>query len=121
MLFFHITPLQKIWTIPLTSCIYSLFSSFSLLIPFFNHRLFHFFSPSLSLFSRLARPAVQAELLLLGQGHHRGRLGVSGGHGLLESTEEAAGGGQAGAGDGQAHGQDAGGGGETESQKVTGG
>lgn len=35
-------------------------------------------------------PAVQTEFFLLGQGHHRGWLGVSGGHGLLESTEEAA-------------------------------
>lgn len=38
-------------------------------------------------------PAVEAELFLLGQGHDRGRLGVSGGHGLPESTEEATGGG----------------------------
>lgn len=65
--------------------------------------------------------AVKAEFLLLGQGHHRGRLGVPGGHGLLESTEEAAGGGQAGPGYGQTHGQDAGGGGETEPQKVASG
>lgn len=63
-------------------------------------------------------PAVEAELFLLGQGHDRGRLGVSGGHGLPESTEEATGGGQTGARDGQAYGQDAGGGGETEPQEV---
>lgn len=70
----------------------------------------------------LARSAtVEAELVLLGQGHHRGRLRVPGGHGLPESTEEAAGRGQAGPGDGQAHGQDAGGGGETEPQEVTSG
>lgn len=61
---------------------------------------------------------VKAELLLFGPGHDRGRLGVSGGHGLPESTEEAAGGGQDGPGDGQAHGQDAGGGGEAEPQEV---
>lgn len=66
-------------------------------------------------------PLVQAELLILGQGHHRGRLGVSGGHGFLESTEEAAGGGETGPGYGQAHGKDASGGGETEPQKVTSG
>lgn len=64
-------------------------------------------------------PAVEAEFLLLG--HNWGRLWVSGGHGLPQSTEEAAGGGEAGLGYGQANGQDAGGGGETEPQEVASG
>lgn len=79
----------------------------------------HFLPHTLSFHHIL--PAVQAEFVLLGQRHHGGWLRVSGGHGLPESTEEAAGGGEAGPGDGQTHGQDAGGGGETEPQEVTSG
>lgn len=102
--------------------LYSPTLSVSLMFP---HTLFHFpFTFSFTFAfppSRLFSSAVQAELLLLGQGHHGGRLGVPGGHGLFESAEEAAGGGEVSPGDGQAHGQDAGGGGETEPQKVASG
>lgn len=97
----------------------------SFLILFTSSFIFHSTSPFLSFFPSSSHhhhlPAVQAEFVLLGPGHHRGRLRVSGGHGLPESTEEAAGGGEASPGYGQAHGQDAGGGGETESQEVTSG
>lgn len=92
---------------------------------FLSHFLFcslspsYFIPPSPSSSFHHALPAVKAEFVLLGQGHHWGWLWVSGGHGLRESTEEAAGGGEAGPGYGQANGQDAGGGGETESQEVT--
>lgn len=88
----------------------------------FTSFIFHSTSPFCSPSSSHHHlPVVQAEFVLLGPRHHRGRLRVYWGHGLPESTEEAAGRGEASPGYGKAHGQDAGGGGETESQEVTSG